>query len=133
MKELMIGGTLTTKSWLLSPVPSPLVTLTLPLVAPMGTVALDWESESIVKFEADVPLNETFVVPDHDTCELITLGAFATTGNEASFKTHARRLVKEDVDVSALRQAVLVTFAATATFSQIIAALRWIDDVVEEM
>ncbi len=70
---------------------------------------------------------------DHDTCELITLGAFATTGNEASFKTHARRLVKRDVDVSALRQAVLVTFAATATFSQIIAALRWIDDVVEEM
>jgi len=69
---------------------------------------------------------------DHNVCELITLGAFATTGNEASLKTHARRLVKEGADVSALRQAVLVTFAATATFSQIIAGLRWIDDIVEK-
>ena len=68
---------------------------------------------------------------DRNTCELITLGAFATVGNEASFKTHARRLLKEDVPVAALRQAVLVTFAATATFGDIVAALRWIDDVAQ--
>ena len=69
---------------------------------------------------------------DNHTCELITLGAFATVGNEGSFKTHARRLLKEKVPVEALRQAVLVTFAATATFSEVIAALRWVDDVAAE-
>ena len=67
---------------------------------------------------------------DHNTCELITLGAFVTTGAEGSFKIHARRLLNDGVDVAALRQATLVTFAATATFSQVIAALRWIDDLM---
>ncbi len=69
---------------------------------------------------------------DHPTCELIVLGAMVTAGNEASFKTHARRLVKEGVAPAALRQAVLVTFAATTTFSAVIAGLRWVDDVVAE-
>jgi len=69
---------------------------------------------------------------DNHTCELITLGAFATTGAEGSFKTHARRLLKEKVPVEALRQAVLVTFAATTTFSQVVAALRWVEDVAAE-
>ena len=68
---------------------------------------------------------------DSNTCELIALGAFATLGKESSFKTHSRRLLKEDVSPDALRQAVLVTFAATATFSSVIAALRWVDDLVE--
>ena len=69
---------------------------------------------------------------DHNTCELIALGAFATTGSENSFKTHARRLLAEDVPVAALHQAVLVTFGATTTFSQVVAALRWVDQLVEE-
>lgn len=69
---------------------------------------------------------------DHSTCELITLGAFATTGNESSFKTHARRLLREKVPIEAMRQAVLVTFAATTTFSAVVAALRWIEDVAAE-
>ncbi len=66
---------------------------------------------------------------DAHTCELITLGAFATARVEASFKTHARRLLNEGVAVEALRQAVLVTFAATTTFSAVVDALRWIDDL----
>lgn len=66
---------------------------------------------------------------DAHTCELITLGAFATAGVEASFKTHAQRLLKDGVKLEALRQAVLVTFAATTTFSRVIEALRWIEDV----
>ena len=66
---------------------------------------------------------------DHTTCELIALGALATSGEEDSFKVHARRLVKEGVGLDALRQAVLVTFAASTTFSQIIAALHWIDEL----
>ena len=68
---------------------------------------------------------------DANTCELIAIGSFATLGKESSFKTHARRLLKEDVSPDALRQAVLVTFAATATFSSVIAALHWVDDLVE--
>ena len=52
-------------------------------------------------------------------------------GAEGSFKTHARLLLKEGVAADALRQAVLVTFAATAPFSSVIAALHWVDDLVE--
>jgi alkylhydroperoxidase/carboxymuconolactone decarboxylase family protein YurZ len=66
---------------------------------------------------------------DAHTCELITLGAFATAGNEASFKTHAHRLLKEGAAPAALRHAVLVTFGATTTFSQISDALHWVDEV----
>lgn len=67
---------------------------------------------------------------DAHTCELITLGAFATARIEAAFKTHARRLLKDGVPVESLRQAVLVTFGATTTFNDVCEALRWIDDLV---
>ena len=66
---------------------------------------------------------------DTETCELITLGAFATTGAETSFKTHAKRLLKAGTTMEALRQAVMVTFAATTTFSSVITALHWVDDL----
>ncbi len=66
---------------------------------------------------------------DSHTCELIALGAFATARVEGSFKTHARRLLNEGVSPDALRQAVLVTFAATTTFSSVIDALHWIDEL----
>ena len=69
---------------------------------------------------------------DHHTCELIVLGAMVTTRNEASFKTHARRLLKEKMAPDALRQAVLVTFGATTTFTDVIAGLRWVEDVCAE-
>ena len=69
---------------------------------------------------------------DLHTCELITLGALVTARNEASFKIHARRLLKENVAVETLRQAVMVTFAATTTFTDVVAGLRWIDEVIAE-
>lgn len=69
---------------------------------------------------------------DGHTCELIVLGAMATRGYEASFKTHARRLLKEKVDPAKIRQAVLVTLAATTAFSEVSAALRWVEEVVAE-
>lgn len=68
---------------------------------------------------------------DHKTCELISLGALATARHEESFKVHARRLLKEGVEIAALRHAVLSTFAASTTFSEIVDALHWIDDLVE--
>lgn len=67
---------------------------------------------------------------DAHTCELIALGAFVATGMEASFKVHAKRLLQEKVDPNALRQAVLVTFGASATFSAVVAGLHWIDDLL---
>jgi alkylhydroperoxidase/carboxymuconolactone decarboxylase family protein YurZ len=69
---------------------------------------------------------------DHHTCELIVLGAMVTAGHETSFKTHARRLLKEKVDPAAIRQAVLVTFVATTSFTELSAGLRWVDEVVAE-
>ena len=70
---------------------------------------------------------------DHHTCELIVLGAMVTAGHESSFKTHARRLLKEKVDPAALRQAVLVTFAATTSFTDVSAGLRWVDEVLADV
>ena len=70
---------------------------------------------------------------DHHTCELIVLGAMVTAGHESSFKTHARRLLKEKVDPAALQQAVLVTFAATTSFTDVSAGLRWIDEVLADV
>lgn len=68
---------------------------------------------------------------DHNTCELITLGAFATARIEGGFKTHARRLLNSGVSADALRQAVLVTLGATTTFTVALDALHWIDDLIE--
>jgi alkylhydroperoxidase/carboxymuconolactone decarboxylase family protein YurZ len=68
---------------------------------------------------------------DHNTCELITLGAFATARIEGGFKTHARRLLNGGVSPDALRQAVLVTLGATTTFTVALDALHWIDDLTE--
>jgi alkylhydroperoxidase/carboxymuconolactone decarboxylase family protein YurZ len=69
---------------------------------------------------------------DHSTCELITLGAFATARIEGGFKTHARRLLNSGVAPEALRQAVLVTFGATTTLTVALDALHWIDDLIAE-
>ena len=69
---------------------------------------------------------------DAHTCELVTLGALATTGEEGSFKVHARRLLREGGDPKAIAHAVLVTFGATTTFSDVVAALRWVDEVAAE-
>lgn len=69
---------------------------------------------------------------DERTSELIVIGALATSGEEGSFKVHARRLRAMDVPAEELRQAVLVTLAASTTFSQTVSALRWVDDVYAE-
>jgi len=69
---------------------------------------------------------------DEHACELIVIGALATAGEEGSLKVHARRLRAMGAPVEELRQAVLVTLAASTTFSQTVAALRWVDDVYAE-
>lgn len=69
---------------------------------------------------------------DETTSELILLAALATTGEEQSFRLHARRLVKLGAPPDAMRQAVMITMAATTTWSQVVAALKWVDAVLEE-
>ena len=67
---------------------------------------------------------------DERVSELVVTACFATTGHEASFKVHARRLLAMQVPVAEIRQAVLLTFGATTTFSDVSQALRWIDELV---
>jgi alkylhydroperoxidase/carboxymuconolactone decarboxylase family protein YurZ len=67
---------------------------------------------------------------DERTCELIVTACFATTGAEGSFKTHAKRLLALGVPVAEIRQAVLVTFAATTGFAEVTQALAWIDSLI---
>lgn len=66
---------------------------------------------------------------DEQDCELVVLGSLVVTGQEGSFKVHAKRVLAAGGDAAAIRQAVLATFGATTTFSQVLAALKWIDDV----
>jgi alkylhydroperoxidase/carboxymuconolactone decarboxylase family protein YurZ len=68
---------------------------------------------------------------DAVTCELIVLAGFVTSRIESGFKAHARRMLNEGVPTAAIRQAVLVTLGATATFPLVIEALRWVDEIVE--
>jgi alkylhydroperoxidase/carboxymuconolactone decarboxylase family protein YurZ len=69
---------------------------------------------------------------DPHTVELIVLAGLVTAGSERSFRTHAMRLIKDDIDPAALRQAVLVTLGASASFNQVVAALEWIDDLLAQ-
>ena len=57
---------------------------------------------------------------DGQTCELVTLGALATTGEE------------DGGDAEAIAHAVLVPFGATTTFSRVGSALRRGDEVAAE-
>ncbi|HTJ95704.1 MAG TPA: carboxymuconolactone decarboxylase family protein [Pararobbsia sp.] len=66
---------------------------------------------------------------DEHMCELVVLGTLAVTGQEGSFKVHAKRVIATGGDPAAIRQAVLATLGATTTFSQVVTALKWIDDV----
>jgi alkylhydroperoxidase/carboxymuconolactone decarboxylase family protein YurZ len=66
---------------------------------------------------------------DERTCELIVTASFATVGNEASFKTHAKRLLALNVQKTEIQQAILVTFGATTTFAQVTQSLAWLDQL----
>lgn len=69
---------------------------------------------------------------DERTSELVIIGALATTGEEGSLKVHARRLKALGVSAEEVRHAAMVTLAASTTFSQMVNALRYIDEVFAE-
>jgi len=63
VKDVILGGASTVKFVALCLVPSALVTLIGPVVAPLGTVARIWRFETTVKVVAEVALKETPVAP----------------------------------------------------------------------
>jgi alkylhydroperoxidase/carboxymuconolactone decarboxylase family protein YurZ len=69
---------------------------------------------------------------DNVTFELILMSALAVAGLELPFKNHALRAFEEGISREALRQTVLIPFAATATTFSVVLALHWIDEVYEE-
>jgi hypothetical protein len=73
LKPLITGGTVTEKLAVLLPVPPGPVTSIGPLVAPAGTVAVIWLSESTVKLVAAVPLKSTAVALLKPLPEIVTL------------------------------------------------------------
>ena len=62
---------MTVKTDSLAAVPSALVIVIAPLVAPAGTVAVTWTPESTVKV-AEAPLNETTVAPVRSLPAMVT-------------------------------------------------------------
>jgi hypothetical protein len=72
LKPLIAGGTVTVKLPELVPVPFGLVTLIAPLVAPTGTVAVIWLSESTLKL-AVAPLKSTALAAAKPLPEMVTL------------------------------------------------------------
>lgn len=69
---------------------------------------------------------------DDVTFELILMSALAVAGLELPFKNHALRGFQNGITKEALRQTVLIPFAATATTFSVVLALHWIDEVYEE-
>lgn|SRR4051812_46654031 len=63
LKPLTVGATVTVKAPGLAPVPAAVVTETLPVVAPLGTVAVIELSVQLVIALATMPLNDTELEP----------------------------------------------------------------------
>jgi hypothetical protein len=74
VNDVMVGAVLfvTVKSAVLVAVPPAVVTLTLPVVAPMGTVAVICVSELTVKVVAEVVLNFTELAPKNPVPVIVT-------------------------------------------------------------
>ena len=74
VNEVTVGtiGTVTVKFVALCPVPPPVVTLILPVVAPVGTVAVIWVAELMVNVVAEVVLNLTSLAPLKLAPEIVT-------------------------------------------------------------
>jgi pimeloyl-ACP methyl ester carboxylesterase/alkylhydroperoxidase/carboxymuconolactone decarboxylase family protein YurZ len=65
---------------------------------------------------------------DYPAREYIMLAAFAAAGYEESFRIHVRRAAERGLPLSAVRQAVLIPFGATAAMLPIVNALQWADE-----
>lgn len=70
---------------------------------------------------------------DHATIELILIAGFATAGHQEPFKNHVLRARQSGISKEALQQAVIATLGATAVLPAVANALRWIDEVDNQL
>ncbi len=70
------------------------------------------------------PLNEK-------TRRLIKLGTAIGLSSEGAVRSHARRALAEGVTIDELRHAVLLALT-TAGFPTMIAAMKWVDEVIQK-
>jgi len=105
-KEAMSGTSM--KACELVTVPEELVTEIGPLVAPLGTVAVIWVSETTINV-ADVPLKATPVAPVYWAPLMVTL---VPTGPLVGVKEEIRSAVSAGVDILATNVSVSPALAA---------------------
>ena len=68
---------------------------------------------------------------DEKTRRLIKLGVAIGSNSEGGVRSHARRALEEGITTDELRHAVLLAFT-TAGFPTMIAAMKWVDEVIEK-
>lgn len=67
---------------------------------------------------------------DEKTRRLIKLGIAMGLSSEGGVRSHARRALDEGITSDELHHAVLLAFT-TAGFPAMIAAMKWVDEVIE--
>jgi 4-carboxymuconolactone decarboxylase len=68
---------------------------------------------------------------DEKTRRLIKLGLAMGLNSEGAVRSHARRALEEGITADELRHVVLLAFT-TAGFPTMIAAMKWVDEVIEK-
>jgi len=68
---------------------------------------------------------------DKKSRRLIKLGIAIGLSSEGSVRSHARRALEEGVTADEIHHAVLLAFS-TAGFPTMIAAMKWVDEVIEK-
>lgn len=68
---------------------------------------------------------------DEKTRELVKLGIAIGLSSEGAIKSHTRRSLEAGATVEEIRHAVLLTLT-TAGFPAMIAALKWVDEVLDK-
>ena len=68
---------------------------------------------------------------DGKTRRLIKLGIAIGLSSEGGVRSHARRALEEGATVEELRHAVVLALT-TAGFPTMIAAMKWVDEVIEK-
>jgi 4-carboxymuconolactone decarboxylase len=68
---------------------------------------------------------------DEKTRRLVKLGVAMGINSEGGVRSHARRALEEAITADELRHVVLLAFT-TAGFPSMIAAMKWVDEVIEK-
>ena len=68
---------------------------------------------------------------DRKTRRLIKLGVVIGLSSEGGVRSHTRRALEEGITADEIRHAVLLAFT-TAGFPAMIAAMKWVEEVIEK-